>query len=262
MGHRGGGTDAHVADRDAPFPKPIREPGHHRSFPLRDRGDFLIRLGVVGMARMGEDPREVDSGRLVQAGCQRDGPSGLRVYADPAVATVHLEPNVRLGAPDRLDRVDRLIGVHDDAEPDAASELRGVRRPPQDQRIRPRDVLEPVAREHARFRERRDREPRRTELPLQPGDFHTLVRLDVRAQSHAEPIATLCHHAEVALEDIQVEEQHGCGKLGSVRQDHAPNLRSIMKDGEPRPGADAAREEEIAVAASWCRSPADAILRR
>src|SRR3989441_6823673 len=72
---------------------------------------------------------------------------------------------------------------------------------------RPRQVAEPGAREHLRLDQRRHGEPARPVLELQATELYALVRFGVRPQRDAELPGPRGHVREIALDDIQVEQQ-------------------------------------------------------
>src|SRR5438132_10100271 len=74
-------------------------------------------------------------------------------------------------------------------------------------RERPGEVAEPGARDHLGLDQRRHGEPTRTLLELETTELHTLVCLGVRPECDAELPSPRGHVREIALDDIQVEQE-------------------------------------------------------
>src|SRR5207245_512603 len=74
-------------------------------------------------------------------------------------------------------------------------------------RERPGEVVEPGAREHLRLDQRRHGKPTRALLELETTELHTLVGLGVRPECDAELPSPRGHVREIALDDIQVEQE-------------------------------------------------------
>src|SRR2546428_8347201 len=74
-------------------------------------------------------------------------------------------------------------------------------------RERPGEVVDPGAREHVRLDQRRHGKPTRTLLELETTELHTLVGLGVRPECDAELPSPRGHVREIALDDIQVEQE-------------------------------------------------------
>ena len=101
------------------------------------------------------------------------------------VPAVHFEPDVKR-EPRFLQGVDRLPGVHHQAQGDPLGESGGIGHPVEYHGKGPGDVAEAMVREHPGFVQRGDREAGNPECLLALGDLHALVRLGVRAQLHPE----------------------------------------------------------------------------
>src|SRR5207247_588080 len=73
-----------------------------------------------------------------------------------------------------------------------------------------REVADPGPGEYLRLDQRRYREPLRAVLELLASELHTLVRLGVWPECDAESLGAIGHPADVALDDVEVEEQRRC----------------------------------------------------
>ncbi len=113
-------------------------------------------------------------------------------------------------------------GVDDHAQGDPPRQLAHLLQPGEDQRERPGEVVEAVVGEDAGLVQRRNGEAGDAQGALALGDLDALVGLDVRAQRHAEAGGALGHAAQVALQDVEVEEE---GRGGNSIQRRHRSLR-------------------------------------
>ncbi len=91
-----------------------------------------------------------------------------------------------------------------------------------------------MLREHARFVQRRNRDPLGAEIPLPLGHLDALVRLHVRSKGDSERAGSSSHPLQVSLEHIQVQQKSRCGEILYA---HVVSGRRVGDAAPERPAA-------------------------